>query len=284
MSALELCFYFVCHLLRKESPTLQLEELILVLFVVCKTEFFLEDDLGVNQTQKIDYQKRSPAIHVSRGRRLSRLSMDRELGINLYFCIRPHHLRDQSFFVSRSPSSWSSAESPPRRWASCFAVVLLLHPASLREHSAHPYLRVRLSRRARNFSHRYWNGHYFGARFSIWRFGSLSCPVGNCGNSSSVKTSLCFASRFAPDTVGGVGTLASAKLPSQRQHLSSQVHRANPCRDPRPSFHWHCDWNYTLACKNIGPSWPSPHRPPRFQDVARQQAWPPILQTFTMRS
>ena len=49
MSALELCLYFVCRPLRKESPTLQLEELILVLFVVRKSEF-LEDDLGVNQT------------------------------------------------------------------------------------------------------------------------------------------------------------------------------------------------------------------------------------------
>ena len=38
-----------CHLLRKESPTLQPVELILVLFVVRKGEFF-DDDLGVNQT------------------------------------------------------------------------------------------------------------------------------------------------------------------------------------------------------------------------------------------
>ena len=45
MPALELCLYFVCHL----SPTLRLEELILVLFVVRQSEF-LEDDLGVNQT------------------------------------------------------------------------------------------------------------------------------------------------------------------------------------------------------------------------------------------
>ena len=44
MSALELCRYFVCHLLRKES--LWLVELILVLFVVRNCEF-LDDDLGV---------------------------------------------------------------------------------------------------------------------------------------------------------------------------------------------------------------------------------------------
>ena len=49
MSALELCLYFICHLLRKESLSLLLVELILVLFVVRKTEF-LEDDLAVNQT------------------------------------------------------------------------------------------------------------------------------------------------------------------------------------------------------------------------------------------
>ena len=61
MSALELCLCFVCHLLRKESPTLQLEELILVLFVVRQSEF-LEDDLGVNQTWKIDYPTRSRVI------------------------------------------------------------------------------------------------------------------------------------------------------------------------------------------------------------------------------
>ena len=61
MSALELCLYFACHLLRKESPSLSLVELALVLFVVRQSEF-LEDDLGVNQMQKIDYQKRFPVI------------------------------------------------------------------------------------------------------------------------------------------------------------------------------------------------------------------------------
>ena len=43
------------------SPTLQLVELIFVPFVVRKGEF-LDDDLGVNQTSKIDYQKRFPVI------------------------------------------------------------------------------------------------------------------------------------------------------------------------------------------------------------------------------
>ena len=62
MSALELCLYFVCHVLRKESPTLWRMELILVLFVVRKGEEFLDDDLGVNQTLKINYQKRFPEI------------------------------------------------------------------------------------------------------------------------------------------------------------------------------------------------------------------------------
>ena len=61
MSALELCLHFVCHLLRQGSPTLQLVEVILVLFVVRNGEF-VEDDLGVNQTQKIDYQKSFPVI------------------------------------------------------------------------------------------------------------------------------------------------------------------------------------------------------------------------------
>ena len=49
MSALELCLYFVCHLLREKPPTLRLVELILVHFGVRPTEF-LEDGLGVNQT------------------------------------------------------------------------------------------------------------------------------------------------------------------------------------------------------------------------------------------
>ena len=49
MSALELCLYFVRNLLRKESLSLSLVELILVLFVMRKSEL-LEDDLGVNQT------------------------------------------------------------------------------------------------------------------------------------------------------------------------------------------------------------------------------------------
>ena len=48
MSALELCLYFVCHLLGIESPTLLLVELILVPFVVRQSEF-LEGGL-VNQT------------------------------------------------------------------------------------------------------------------------------------------------------------------------------------------------------------------------------------------
>ena len=61
MSALEFCLYFVCHVLRKESPTLQPVELILVLFVVRKGDF-LDDDLGVNQTWKNDYQKRFTVI------------------------------------------------------------------------------------------------------------------------------------------------------------------------------------------------------------------------------
>ena len=41
-------------------------------------------------------------------------------------------------------------------------------------------------------------GLYFlgSARLSIWCFGSSSCPVGICGNSSLVKASLCFASGF----------------------------------------------------------------------------------------
>ena len=39
-------------------------ELILVLFVLRKSEF-LEDDLGVNQTLKIDYQKRFLVIQLS---------------------------------------------------------------------------------------------------------------------------------------------------------------------------------------------------------------------------
>ena len=47
MSALELCLHFVCHLLRKGSPTLWPVEMILVLFVVRKGEF-LEDGLGMN--------------------------------------------------------------------------------------------------------------------------------------------------------------------------------------------------------------------------------------------
>ena len=46
---------------------------------------FLADDLGVNQALQIDYQKRFPVtpdvFHVSRGKRLSRLSMEREVGI-----------------------------------------------------------------------------------------------------------------------------------------------------------------------------------------------------------
>ena len=49
MSALEVCLYYVCHLLRKESPSLLLVELALALFVVRKGEF-LESNLGVNQT------------------------------------------------------------------------------------------------------------------------------------------------------------------------------------------------------------------------------------------
>ena len=49
MSALELYLCFVCHLLRKESPSLQLVEQALVLFVVRQSEL-LEHDLGVNQT------------------------------------------------------------------------------------------------------------------------------------------------------------------------------------------------------------------------------------------
>ena len=40
---------FCLSSLRKETPNLQLEELILVLFVVRKSEF-LDDDLGKNQT------------------------------------------------------------------------------------------------------------------------------------------------------------------------------------------------------------------------------------------
>ena len=77
MSALESCLYFVCRLLRKESSTLQLKELILVLFVVRKNEF-LGDDLGVNQNVKNRLQKTfscNPDVsHVLRGMRLSRLS------------------------------------------------------------------------------------------------------------------------------------------------------------------------------------------------------------------
>ena len=61
MSALELCPDFDRHLLRMESLSLLRVELVLFLFVVRKTEF-LEDDLGVNQTQKIDFQKRFPEI------------------------------------------------------------------------------------------------------------------------------------------------------------------------------------------------------------------------------
>ena len=53
--------FCLSSLLRKESPTLQLEELILVLFVVRQSEF-LKEDLGVNQTWKNDYQKRFPVI------------------------------------------------------------------------------------------------------------------------------------------------------------------------------------------------------------------------------
>ena len=49
MSALELCLYYVYHLLGIEIPTQLLVELILVLFVVRMGEF-LEEDLGVNQT------------------------------------------------------------------------------------------------------------------------------------------------------------------------------------------------------------------------------------------
>ena len=55
--------FLLCHLLRKESPTLSLVELILVLFVVRKGEF-LDDDLGVNQTYKMDYQKGLPVLQI----------------------------------------------------------------------------------------------------------------------------------------------------------------------------------------------------------------------------
>ena len=84
MSALELCRYFVCHVLRKESPTLQPVELILVLFLVRKGDF-LDDDLGVDQTWKIEYKKRFTVIPMysicSRGRRLSLLNVEQELGM-----------------------------------------------------------------------------------------------------------------------------------------------------------------------------------------------------------
>ena len=48
----DLSFESNCHLLGKVSPTLQLEELILYLFVVRKNEF-LEDDFGMNQCRKL---------------------------------------------------------------------------------------------------------------------------------------------------------------------------------------------------------------------------------------
>ena len=56
LSAFGIVSTFCLSSLAKESPTLWLVELILVLFVVRKGEY-LEGDLRVNQKWKIDYQK-----------------------------------------------------------------------------------------------------------------------------------------------------------------------------------------------------------------------------------
>ena len=59
--------------------------MLLLCFFARRQIQFIEDDLRVSQTLNIDCQKRVPVIldvfHLSRGRRLSRLSMERDLGI-----------------------------------------------------------------------------------------------------------------------------------------------------------------------------------------------------------
>ena len=69
----------------EEVPVLLLVELILSLLVMYNSEF-LDNDFGTNQRLNIDYQKRSfscnpDVFHVSSAKRLSRLGMERELGI-----------------------------------------------------------------------------------------------------------------------------------------------------------------------------------------------------------
>ena len=67
----------------KSLPTLQLVELIPVLFVVRQSESLRMISVRIKR-RKNDYQQffcNPDVFRVSRGRRLSRLSMERELGI-----------------------------------------------------------------------------------------------------------------------------------------------------------------------------------------------------------
>ena len=87
-SALELCLYFARHLLRKRSLFLLLVELImssLFAFHVRHHNEFLGKDFGANQMWNIWLPKtfscNPGAFHVSSGKRLSRLSIEEELGI-----------------------------------------------------------------------------------------------------------------------------------------------------------------------------------------------------------
>ena len=62
MSTLELCLYFVCHLLWKYSLSLLLVGLLQVLFVHSQIEF-LDDDLGVTKPRKL-ITKNFPVIQM----------------------------------------------------------------------------------------------------------------------------------------------------------------------------------------------------------------------------
>ena len=63
MSELELCLDFVCFLMCDKSPSFLLQELLHGFFARRQIEFF-ENNLWVNQTQKIDFQKCFPAIQL----------------------------------------------------------------------------------------------------------------------------------------------------------------------------------------------------------------------------